>query len=107
MLFDLGIAPLVDNAFNRLKSDIKVLEYTAMGLPVVASSVEPYSDADQAILCNPSEWYPTLRTLIQDQGALAAKKSATRDAAARLWDSRAASPIGQLQLDRIRFLVGK
>lgn len=40
--FDIGIAPLADVPFNRAKSAIKLLEYSAAGLPVVASDVEPY-----------------------------------------------------------------
>jgi glycosyltransferase involved in cell wall biosynthesis len=42
--FDLGLAPLVDNDFNRSKSGIKFLEYQALGIPVVASNLPPYSD---------------------------------------------------------------
>lgn len=42
--FDLGLAPLVDNDFNRSKSGIKFLEYQALGIPVVASNLPPYKD---------------------------------------------------------------
>lgn len=38
----LGIAPLLDINFNRYKSDLKVLEYGALGLPVIASDVESF-----------------------------------------------------------------
>jgi O-antigen biosynthesis protein len=41
---DIGFAPLVDNTFNRCKSNIKALEYTALGIPGVYSNVEPYKD---------------------------------------------------------------
>ncbi|MDH5314848.1 MAG: hypothetical protein OEW44_00090 [Gemmatimonadota bacterium] len=40
--FTIGLAPLVDNAFNRSKSDIKILEYAALGIPWIASGVGPY-----------------------------------------------------------------
>ncbi len=40
---DIAIAPLEDNDFNRCKSNIKYLEYSAMGLPGVYSNVVPYS----------------------------------------------------------------
>jgi len=39
---DFGIAPLEDNVFNACKSNIKMLEYTACGIPAVYSNVEPY-----------------------------------------------------------------
>lgn len=34
--FDIGIAPLQDNAFNRGKSNLRWLEYSALGIPTVA-----------------------------------------------------------------------
>jgi glycosyltransferase involved in cell wall biosynthesis len=40
--FDLGVAPLMDTDFNRSKSHLKVLEYLALGLPVLCSDVEAY-----------------------------------------------------------------
>ena len=39
--FDIGVAPLAYNVFNRSKSDIKVLEYASLGIPAVASDVRP------------------------------------------------------------------
>lgn len=40
--FDIGIAPLVDNSFNRCKSNLRWLEYSALGIPAVLSAVGPY-----------------------------------------------------------------
>jgi len=42
---DLTIAPLVDNIFNSCKSNIKMLEFTALGAPGIYSNVEPYRAA--------------------------------------------------------------
>jgi len=39
----IGVAPLVDNNFNRCKSNVKFLEYTMAGIPTIASNVLPYS----------------------------------------------------------------
>ena len=43
--FDLGVAPLVESAFNACKSHVKVLDYAALGLPSVASAVPAYAHA--------------------------------------------------------------
>lgn len=40
--FDIGVAPIVDIPFNRAKSWIKAIEYTAAGIPVVMSDVAEY-----------------------------------------------------------------
>lgn len=40
--FDVGLAPLVDTQFARSKSAVKALEYSALGIPVIASDVEAY-----------------------------------------------------------------
>lgn len=40
--FDIGIAPLADIACNRARSDIKLKEYAASGVPWLASPVGPY-----------------------------------------------------------------
>ena len=37
--FDIGIAPLVDCHFNRAKSNLRWLEYSAMGIPTVATDI--------------------------------------------------------------------
>ena len=42
---DIAIAPLAYNLFNECKSNIKMLEYTAMGIPGVYTDIEPYKNA--------------------------------------------------------------
>lgn len=42
--FDIGIAPLTDCDFNRSKSPVKYLEYSALKIPCIASPVRPYAD---------------------------------------------------------------
>jgi glycosyltransferase involved in cell wall biosynthesis len=41
---DLAIAPLVDTEFNRCKSELKFLQYSAVGLPSLSSNCPPYSN---------------------------------------------------------------
>ena len=43
--WDVAVAPLHDTAFNRCKSDLKFLEYGALGLPGIYSDVVPYKHA--------------------------------------------------------------
>lgn len=68
MTFDIGVVPLNVIPFNRAKSNIKGLEYTAAGIPFVASEIDEYS-----ILSNeygigrtvkkPNQWIAALRQL--------------------------------------------
>ena len=41
----IAVAPLQDASFNRHKSDLKYLEYAALGLPGIFSDVVPYRDS--------------------------------------------------------------
>lgn len=42
--WNVGLAPLVDDEFNRGKSHIKWMEYAMCGIPTLASRVYPYSE---------------------------------------------------------------
>lgn len=67
---DIGIAPLVDDPFNRSKSNIKFLEYSMFRLPTIASDVEPYAKSIRhnetgLIVQNTTEsWYAALENLV-------------------------------------------
>jgi len=69
--FDIGIAPLLDNTFNRAKSNLRWLEYSAMGIPTVASPVENFKlsivDGKTGLFADsPDEWVSQLTRLIND-----------------------------------------
>ena len=49
--FDIGLAPLAPNNFNYYKSAVKVLEYSALGIPWLASRAQPYQE-----LCREWQW---------------------------------------------------
>ena len=71
--FDIAIAPLVENGFNQCKSDLKIKEYAALGIPVVASRMKPYSlsvrEGYTGFCANTAkEWYDSLELLIKDEG---------------------------------------
>lgn len=67
---DLAVAPLAYNRFNQCKSNLKLLEYGALGWPVVCSDIEPYRDAPVARVPNtPAAWINTIREHVDDLDA--------------------------------------
>lgn len=46
--FDLGLAPIADVSFNRVRSNVKLKEYAAAGVPWLASPIGPYKDLGEA-----------------------------------------------------------
>ncbi len=62
-----AVAPLCATTFNRSKSDLKLLEYSAMGLPAVASRWGPYEDARAGVdVVGDRGWAAALARLLQD-----------------------------------------
>jgi glycosyltransferase involved in cell wall biosynthesis len=85
--FDIGLAPLVDNRFNRSKSFIKILEYAALGVPFIASPVGPYADhvvdgVTGFLASTPDEWAERLDQLIRSPWLRMKIGGAARDWAA-------------------------
>lgn len=83
---DIGIAPLQDNAFNRAKSWLKVLEYMALGIPSVASPLPEYARLGMLtggpILANRSrEWQRGLGLLAKDESRRQEMSEAGREMA--------------------------
>jgi glycosyltransferase involved in cell wall biosynthesis len=67
---DIAIAPIEKNVFNECKSNLRLLEYGAMGWPVVCSDVFPYQSYDPPVIrCSndPDEWLAAIRKLMQDE----------------------------------------
>jgi glycosyltransferase involved in cell wall biosynthesis len=46
--YSVGLAPLMDNPFNIAKSNIKLLEYAALGMASVAADLPPYRNGGTA-----------------------------------------------------------
>jgi len=69
---DIALAPLKDNQFNRCKSNIKWLEYSACGIAGVYSDLPPYNtsvrNGETGLLVenNADAWYRAIETLILD-----------------------------------------
>lgn len=73
--FDIGIAPLVDCNFNRSKSNLRWLEYSALKIPTVATDISHFrqtiKDGEDGFLIKDNdlqEWVTRLGLLIRDQG---------------------------------------
>lgn len=49
---DLLIAPLIDNAFNRCKSNIKFLEFSALGIPMCGQNISTYNKYTKLVFDN-------------------------------------------------------
>ena len=67
--FDIGLVPLDDTPFDRAKFPFKLLQYLALGVPVVASRVgvaaSVVSNAENGLLAStPAEWGEALEALI-------------------------------------------
>jgi glycosyltransferase involved in cell wall biosynthesis len=83
--FDIGIIPLLDNRFNVAKSDLKLLEFSMIGLPTVVSRVVSYEDSvrsgETALFASSAkDWLRQTRKLIVDPDL-----RATMGAKAREW----------------------
>lgn len=65
---DIGLAPLIDDAFNRRKSPIKALEYGLAGAAVVGSATQYLSvvKGRGTIARTEQEWYTAIETYITD-----------------------------------------
>ena len=64
---DIGICPAQDTIFNNSKSNLKAIEYGAIGIPVVASPISPYNGIKDMIRIakTPKDWYNHLKELIE------------------------------------------
>jgi glycosyltransferase involved in cell wall biosynthesis len=76
--WDVAIAPLEDDAFTRGKSDLKYLDYGALGIPGVFSDVRAYRDTVRhretglLVANEPAAWAEALEEIVSD-GALRAR----------------------------------
>lgn len=72
--FDIGIAPLVDCNFNRSKSNLRWLEYSALKIPTIATGISHFNQSIQHgetgfLIANNdlNLWKRTLEMLIENQ----------------------------------------
>jgi glycosyltransferase involved in cell wall biosynthesis len=66
---DIAVAPLEDNLFNKCKSNLRLLEYGALGWPVVCSNVFPFRVNNPPVILvnnNVEEWKRAIRSLYDE-----------------------------------------
>lgn len=63
---DLAIVPLVDSTFNRSKSNLSWLEWSALKVPTVLSPTENHKGLQAAYASNSYEWYDQIEQLLQN-----------------------------------------
>jgi glycosyltransferase involved in cell wall biosynthesis len=67
--FDLALAPLADTAVNQARSDVKLKEYAAAGVPWLASPVGPYAslgEQEGGRLVADGDWFAAIEGLMND-----------------------------------------
>jgi glycosyltransferase involved in cell wall biosynthesis len=84
-----GVAPLAASKFNDAKSALKILEYSACGVPWVASPSPEYTRLHRRhgvgmLAARPKDWYRALTGLLGDAGRRADLSRAGRSMAARM-----------------------
>lgn len=87
---DVGLVPYVDNVFNDASCPLKIYEYLAAGLPVVASGVEPDPGLDRRLVVvahGMQGWLEALEDHLAHR--VERREAALREAAAQTWDARA------------------
>ena len=66
--WDVGLAPLADNEFNRCKAPTKFVEYTSCDIPTIASNVLVYNrvinNSNGLLAKNETEWHDSLQALV-------------------------------------------
>lgn len=88
--WDFGIAPLVDTAFSRSKSDIKFLDYAVQGIPGIFSRVPAYSSTvrhlqNGLLAGSPAEWEAALDLMVTDR---VTRHQLAAAACSEVWEGR-------------------
>lgn len=96
--FDVGLLPLDDSEFERAKFPFKLLQYFALGLPVVASRVgiaaEVIKDGENGLLASSEqEWRAALCRLIEDEALRRKLGEAGRDTVKKSYTVERVGPL--------------
>jgi hypothetical protein len=99
-----GLAPLIDDGFNRCRTPVKFLEYTAAGIPTLASDCSVYrldGAGDALRLVGSADWYTALCASVAGRIDTGQLLKAARDFCGRTYPlSRTADDLLKLLLLR-------
>ncbi len=78
---DLALSPLQDNPFNHAGSHMPLLEYGALGCPVIATDITPYRGAYPItrVRNRTQDWVDAIREHVSDLDELARRGDVLRD----------------------------
>lgn len=98
---DIGLAPLVDTKFNRSKSNLKYIEFGAMGVPGVYADTESYADVVHGKTGlkagKPIDYYTQLKKLVESKELRRSiGDAAHEDVKARYDAEKVAASLGKL-----------
>ena len=84
--FDIGLIPLDDHVFSSGKSELKGMEYAALGIPCIASPSRPYQDwvdpgSNGFLAKTPRQWREALELLVTDDALRRKMGRASREKA--------------------------
>jgi glycosyltransferase involved in cell wall biosynthesis len=88
--FDIGVVPLAHTIFNQSKSGLKILELSALGIPVIAMDSPPYRDVvvdgETGFLVDSAwQWVKRMQQLIDDDELREQMGKAGREYVRRHW----------------------
>lgn len=94
---DVAVVPLADTKFNRAKSSLKALEFSAMGVPVVASSTPANRELAKSVPIlladTSSQWATHIERLLADKQERLERGAAVRKAVRAAWTVEAGAEL--------------
>ncbi|MBU6506039.1 MAG: glycosyltransferase [Alphaproteobacteria bacterium] len=84
---DLGVAPLEFNPFNEAKSNLRLLEYGVLGIPVICTDIVPYQGnlPVRRVKNRHRDWVKAIREVAADRAACRREGEALRQAVLADW----------------------
>lgn len=104
--YDIGLSPLLDNDFNRCKTDIKFLDYLAIDCVAMLSKSKAYDKpeiAEYSIMVENTQWYEALEKVIVDPKIIKEKKKKSYQH--YLWQTRSLAKNSEFMAEKIGDLL--